>query len=133
MLHRLPKRLMLFVVLLLVLIPAVMAISWIGTETVLQETADAEFCGTCHGYFSEEALDSCVSCHAQVGHKDLRAALAEHFDHVPPEDAVAQPALSQDAESPGSDSPGKGSSEHSSADAKPSEASASKADNMTAG
>ncbi|MBK5968516.1 MULTISPECIES: cytochrome c3 family protein [Thiorhodovibrio] len=192
MLKRLTNRLFLFIALLLVLVPAVMALSWIGTETVLQETADAEFCGSCHsmtpfvethaedvhggnnaggvvancadchlphtraqdylhakirtgvhdvlaqgtawlhpvdwlakreerdqfvydsgcltchsalknaskgdpaalaahkGYFSDQALGSCVSCHAQVGHKDLRAALAEHFDHVPPARAFAE-------------------------------------------
>lgn len=189
MLRRLTKRLILLAALLLVLVPAVMALSWVGTETVLQETADAEFCGSCHSmtpfvathaedvhggnnaggvvancadchlphhspdaylrakvrtgihdvvvqgttwldpvdwlakreererfvydsgclrchgalksasegdpaalaahqrYFSNDTVESCVTCHAEVGHKNLSAAIAEHFDHIPPSTA----------------------------------------------
>ncbi|WPL18460.1 Cytochrome c-type protein TorC [Thiorhodovibrio winogradskyi] len=184
----LSSRLGLSLLLLIVLVPAVMAMSWVGTETVIQQTSDAPFCTSCHSmtpfaethakdvhggnnaggvvaqctdchlphdsprnylvakvqtglhdamtqgiswldpvdwignledrgdfvydsgclrchgalkqatqgdeaalaahkaYFAEEQPDQCVSCHTQVGHQDLRAAIEEHFRHLPTSD-----------------------------------------------
>jgi len=178
------NRILLILILVLLVVPAVMAMAWIGSETVIEHTGDAEFCTTCHtmepfavahardvhggnnaggvvaectdchlphdnaahflyqkartglrdvlaqsvywlhkpdwvgnleqraewtydsgclqchaelervsdrneaaaaghsAYFAGTISGGCVACHQQVGHAELRAAMAEHFDEV---------------------------------------------------
>ncbi len=61
-----------------VLVPAVMATGWIGTETMIEKTSDAEFCTSCHTmepFATAHAMDThggnnpagvvarCTDCH----------------------------------------------------------------------
>lgn len=45
---RFSRRLLLVLVLLLLVVPAAIAAAWMGTETMIEQTSDAEFCTTCH-------------------------------------------------------------------------------------
>lgn len=42
------RRLLFTLIVVAVIVPAVMAAGWIGTETVVEKTSDAEFCTSCH-------------------------------------------------------------------------------------
>ena len=42
------RRLIVTLIAIAVIVPAVMAAGWIGTETVVNKTSDAEFCTSCH-------------------------------------------------------------------------------------
>ncbi|MFP4062228.1 MAG: cytochrome c3 family protein [Halochromatium sp.] len=42
------RRLVFTLIVVAIIVPAVMAAGWVGTETWVEETSDAEFCTTCH-------------------------------------------------------------------------------------
>lgn len=56
------RRLILFLIVVAVVVPAVMAAGWVGTETMIEETSDAEFCTSCH------TMDPFATSHAQDVH-----------------------------------------------------------------
>ena len=45
---RFSRRLLVVLVLLLLVVPAAIAAAWMGTETMIEQTSDAEFCTHCH-------------------------------------------------------------------------------------
>ncbi|WP_200234274.1 cytochrome c3 family protein [Thiohalocapsa halophila] len=45
---RFSRRLLLILVVLLLVVPAAIAAAWMGTETMIKQTSDAEFCTHCH-------------------------------------------------------------------------------------
>ncbi len=48
MAKKLRRRILIFLVLILIGVPVVMAAAWIGTETMIERTSTPEFCTRCH-------------------------------------------------------------------------------------
>ena len=48
MIKRWIRRLLGPLIAIAIIVPAVMAAGWIGTETMVEKTSDAEFCTRCH-------------------------------------------------------------------------------------
>jgi cytochrome c-type protein NapC len=56
------RRLLLTLIAIAIVVPAVMAAGWVGTETMIEETSDAEFCTSCH------TMEPFATAHAQDAH-----------------------------------------------------------------
>lgn len=56
------RRLLLALAAVVVIVPAVMAAAWVGTESMIEQTSDAEFCTTCH------TMEPFATAHAQDVH-----------------------------------------------------------------
>ena len=56
------RRLLMILIAIAVVVPAVMATGWIATETLVEETSDAEFCTSCH------TMEPFASAHEQDVH-----------------------------------------------------------------
>lgn len=79
------RRLLLTLVAIAVIVPAVMATGWVGTETMIEETSDAEFCTSCH------TMEPFATSHAQDVHggKNPGGVVAHCTDcHLPHESAA---------------------------------------------
>lgn len=79
------RRLAVIVIAIAVIVPAVMAAGWVGTETLVENTADAEFCTSCH------TMEPFATAHAQDVHggNNPGGVVANCTDcHLPQDGAV---------------------------------------------
>lgn len=82
---RFSRRLLLVLVLLVLVVPAAIAAAWMGTETMIEQTSDAEFCTHCH------TMEPMATAHARSKHGGDNPAglVAECTDcHLPHDNAA---------------------------------------------
>ncbi|MFP4496167.1 MAG: cytochrome c3 family protein [Halochromatium sp.] len=79
------RRLLFTLIIIAIIVPAVMAAGWIGTETVVEKTSDAEFCSSCH------TMEPFATSHEQDVHggNNPGGVVAHCTDcHLPHDDAA---------------------------------------------
>jgi cytochrome c-type protein NapC len=80
-----PRRLLIILLVLLLVVPAAIAAAWVGTETMIERTSDAEFCTTCH------TMEPLARAHARDLHggDNPSGVVAECTDcHLPHDNAA---------------------------------------------